>query len=310
MNNILSSYKLYGYDNLFLEFDNLLNNNLLPNKILLSGANGIGKYTFAVHFINYVLSKNEDDSYSFDAKQININNKSFKLMNNSTHPNFNLINLKINKKNIEIEQIRNIINYSQKSSFNQNKRFILIDNIELLTKNASNSLLKLLEEPPENLYFILIHDNSYRILETIKSRSINFKINFTSKSIIQITKKIIGEEDFSTINNTYLKMYNSIGDLVFLNNFAKKYEINIKSYTIKELLNYIISKKLYKKDSELNIFIYRLIQFLLFETFYLSKDNKIYDLYKYFILKMNNTIKYNLDIESLFFEFKNTLINE
>ena len=310
MTSILSTYKLYGYDNLFLEFDNLLNNNLLPNKILLSGANGIGKYTFAVHFINYVLSKNEDDSYSFKSKQININNKSFKLMNNSTHPNFSLINLKINKKNIEIEQIRNIINYSQKSSFNQNKRFILIDNIELLTKNASNSLLKLLEEPPENLYFILIHDNSYRILETIKSRSINFKINFTNKSIIQITKKIIGEEDFSTINNTYLKMYNSIGDLVFLNNFAKKYEINIKSYTIEELLNYIISKKLYKKDTELNIFIYRLIQFLLFETFYLSKDNKIYDLYKYFILKMNNTIKYNLDIESLFFEFKNTLINE
>ena len=310
MTNILSSYKLYGYDNLFLEFDNLLNNNLLPNKILLSGINGIGKYTFAVHFTNYALSKNEDDSYSFESKQININNKSYKLMNNSTHPNFNLINLKINKKNIEIEQIRNIINYSQKSSFNQNKRFILIDNIELLTKNASNSLLKLLEEPPENLYFILIHDNSYRILETIKSRSINFKINFTNKSIIQITKKIIGEEDFSTINNTYLKMYNSIGDLVFLNNFAKKYEINIESYTIKELLNYIISKKLYKKDTELNIFIYRLIQFLLFETFYLSKDNKIYDLYKYFILKMNNTIKYNLDIESLFFEFKNTLINE
>ena len=310
MTSILSTYKLYGYDNLFLEFDNLLNNNLLPNKILLSGANGIGKYTFAVHFINYVLSKNEDDSYSFKSKQININNKSFKLMNNSTHPNFSLINLKINKKNIEIDQIRNIINYSQKSSFNQNKRFILIDNIELLTKSASNSLLKLLEEPPENLYFILIHDNSYRILETIKSRSINFKINFTNKSIIQITKKIIGDEDFSTINNTYLKMYNTIGDFVFLNNFAKKYEINIKSYTIKELLNYIISKKLYKKDSELNIFIYRLIQLLLFETFYLSKDNKIYDLYKYFILKMNNTIKYNLDIESLFFEFKNTLINE
>ena len=267
MTSILSTYKLYGYDNLFLEFDNLLNNNLLPNKILLSGANGIGKYTFAVHFINYVLSKNEDDSYSFKSKQININNKSFKLMNNSTHPNFNLINLKINKKNIEIEQIRNIINYSQKSSLNQNKRFILIDNIELLTKNASNSLLKLLEEPPENLYFILIHDNSYRILETIKSRSINFKINFTNKSIIQITKKIIGEEDFLNINNTYLKMYNSIGDLVFLNNFAKKYEINIKSYTIKELLNYIISKKLYKKDSELNIFIYRLIQFCYLKLF-------------------------------------------
>ncbi len=310
MTNILSNYILYGYDNLFSEFDNLLNNNLLPNKILLSGANGVGKYTFAVHFINYALSKNEDHHYSFELKQININNKSFKLMNNSTHPNFNLINLKSNKKNIEIEQIRNIINYSQKSSFNQNKRFILIDNIELLTKSASNSLLKLLEEPPENLYFFLVHDNSYRILETIKSRSINFKINFTNKSIIQITKKIIGDEDFSNINNTYLKMYNSIGDFVFLNNFAKKYEINIKRYTVKKLLNYIISKKLYKKDPELNIFIYKLIQFLLFETFYFSKDNKVYDLYKYFIYKINDTIKYNLDNESLFFEFENTLINE
>ena len=36
MTNILSTYKLYGYDNLFLEFDNLLNNNLLPNKITIS----------------------------------------------------------------------------------------------------------------------------------------------------------------------------------------------------------------------------------------------------------------------------------
>ena len=32
MTNILSTYKLYGYDNLFLEFDNLLNNNLISRK--------------------------------------------------------------------------------------------------------------------------------------------------------------------------------------------------------------------------------------------------------------------------------------
>ena len=108
MTSILSSYKLYGYDNLFLEFDNLLNNNLLPNKILLSGANGIGKYTFAVHFINYALSKNEEDSYSFESKQININNKSFI---------YGLYSLKLKKKGYRFRTQQNLASFVNNTAF-------------------------------------------------------------------------------------------------------------------------------------------------------------------------------------------------
>ena len=85
--------------------------------------------------------------------ELNVKNKSWILMQNYTHPNFILLQLNQNKKNIEIDQIRNLINFSQKKSFNDTIRFVLIDNLENLTINASNALLKLLEEPPNNLYF-------------------------------------------------------------------------------------------------------------------------------------------------------------
>ena len=249
------------------------------------------------------MSANEIDKYNEKNYEINSKNRSFNLMNNYTHPNFSLISLKNNKKNIEIDQIRNLIYYSQKSSFNNAKRFILIDNVELLNKNSSNALLKLLEEPPSNLYFILIHDNLYKILDTIKSRTIIFKKNFQYNSIISISNKIIGE-DFKLINNVYLNMYNSIGDLVFLSNFAKNNEIDISNLSIKELLDIMITKKMYKKDPDQISLMLKLIQALFFEYLFIAKDNKIYKLYKYFIIKINNTIKFNLDMESLFLNFK------
>ena len=61
-------------------------------------------------------------------------------------------------------------------------KIILIDDCEYLNKNSSNSLLKVLEEPPENVYFFLIHNSQRNILETIKSRCIEFKIFLDQES--------------------------------------------------------------------------------------------------------------------------------
>ena len=109
----------------------------------------------------------------------NQNNKSFKLISNYSHPNFFLIDFKDEKKNIEINQIRDMITFSNKSSFNNKPRFILIDNIEHLNKNSVNALLKIIEEPTDNLFFILIHNSKKNILATLKSRCITFKINLS-----------------------------------------------------------------------------------------------------------------------------------
>ena len=119
--NPSSQTKLYGLDRIFSEIISLINLQKLPSKILLSGPKGSGKCTMAYHIINYIFSKNENHPYNLKLNEINLHNKSFNLINNSIHPNFQLIDLINGKKNIEVSQIRKMINYSNKSRFRLNK---------------------------------------------------------------------------------------------------------------------------------------------------------------------------------------------
>ena len=100
---------LYGHEDIFHELVELHNDNKLPSKILLSGQKGIGKCTFAYHLINSILSKNEEHQYDFKNKKINEDNKSYKLIQNSSNPNFILIDVLPEKKMIDISQIRKLI---------------------------------------------------------------------------------------------------------------------------------------------------------------------------------------------------------
>ena len=79
---------LYGFNDIFLNFKTLIEQNKLPNKILLSGQKGIGKCTFAYHLSNYILSINEVNSYDFQKKIINSNNRSFNLVSTNIHQIF------------------------------------------------------------------------------------------------------------------------------------------------------------------------------------------------------------------------------
>ena len=185
--------KLYGLNQIFNEIVNLSNSNKLPNKILFTGSKGSGKSTLAYHFINYIFSINENHPYNINLNEISVQNNSFKLIKNGSHPNFHLIDLIEDKKNIEISQIRNMINYANKSSFNNRPRFILIDNVENLNINSLNALLKIIEEPNKNVFFILIHNDNKKIIKTLKSRCLPFKINLTFDQSINIANHLLNE---------------------------------------------------------------------------------------------------------------------
>ena len=140
-----SQTNLYGLQDNLLFFAKLFDQKRLPSKILLTGQKGIGKCTLAYHLINFVLSKDEEMPYDLVEFKINLDNRSFKLIQNGSCPNFNLIDVNLDKKNIDIEQIRELIIQLNKSSFNNKPRFVLIDNIEYLNLNSVNALLKTLE---------------------------------------------------------------------------------------------------------------------------------------------------------------------
>ena len=92
--NSTDQLNLIGHESSFISLVTLYSQNKFPNKLLISGKNGIGKSTFAYHLINYIFSLNEENSYNLKNFNINTLNISYKLIQNSTHPNFFKIQLK------------------------------------------------------------------------------------------------------------------------------------------------------------------------------------------------------------------------
>ena len=271
---------LYGHDNLFIHLTSLFEKKKLPNKIIFNGSDGIGKATFIYHLINFILSNKEDYSYNVKAKEINENNKSYLDLINDI--NFNFKHLKVDdyKKIISIEDTREIISFFNKSSINNKPKIFFLEGAENLNKNSSNSILKILEELPENNYFFISYLENKFLLDTIKSRCFNcrlfiktnensfikeklmtqFKTNRTNirnltpginlKLNILFDELNIHEKDFSTkilsMQNFYLEeKYNKIIDLMHIyieNYFVSNLSKNnfFKNFRIRNKINNII----------------------------------------------------------------------
>ena len=303
--------RLYGMDIFFNEIIELYNNKKMPTKILLSGKKGLGKSTLAYHIINYILSNTEDFKYNLSKHTINKENKSFKLLQNNSHPNFYLVDLLNDKKNIDVAQVREMITYTNKSTFNNKPRFILIDNIENLNKNSVNALLKIIEEPNENVFFILINNNEKYILPTLRSRCLTFKVNFTFTQSMFVSNQIINGNLFNIINHDLINYYNTPGEIINLINFAKDKNIDLRDYTLINFLNLLIDNGYYKKNKFVKNLLANFIELFFLKEYKLSTTKKaLLNIYHNFITSMHNTEKFNLDEESLFLEFKSKLLNE
>ena len=305
--NPLSQRNLFEHKEIFNHLAKLYKKDNLPNKILLSGEKGIGKSTLACHLINFILSENEEYAYDYENNKIESENRSYKLIQNRSNPNFYLIDVLEDKKNIDINQIRELIIKLNQSSFNKKKRFVLIDNIELLNINSINSLLKILEEPNENINFILINNNK-KILSTLSSRCINFKIFLTHKECLEISKKLVDDNLNSLINNNLVNYYFTPGNLYALIKFAQNNNYDLKKFNLKELLKIIIKENQYKKNSHIKFIFLDLIEYY-FRSLNFNFTTSIYNKYSYFLKRISDTRKFNLDDETLFLEFKDNILN-
>ena len=298
---------LFEHGSIFDTLSKLYKENKLPNKILLSGERGIGKSTLAYHIINFILSENEEFSYDSKNYQINLDNKSYKLVQNKSSPNFYLIDVAEDKKNIDINQIRELIINLNKSSFNQKKRFVLIDNIELLNINSINALLKILEEPNQNIIFILVHNNK-KVLSTLKSRCLIFKFFLTKDQSIRVINQILNDDICNFINDELIDNYITPGKLYKLIKFSQEYNLDFASLNLNETLKTIFRDKIYKKDKSIVETTYSFIE-LYFRNNLSIKNINLLQSYYYFLEKIHNTRIYNLDEETLFMEFEDKVLN-
>ena len=123
---------------------------------------------------------------------IKINNQTsfYKQYINGISPNIIYLD-GFNFKNVKIENIRELKSTILKSNISQKERFIILDDVELFNISSLNALLKIIEEPSSNNYFILINNQTKPIIETIASRCLEMKILLSDQIRIKFIELLI-----------------------------------------------------------------------------------------------------------------------
>ena len=301
--------KMIGHKSLFNDFIYLDQIQKFPNKILLNGPKGIGKKLFVNHFLNYFYLKDNKEFYNLKNYEYNLSNNISKLITSNSHPNVLRIYKKNDKKIIDIDQIRDMFQFTNQTSFNNDRRFIIIENVNLLGINAANSLLKSIEEPNNKIYFILINNSEFKTLETLKSRCLEFKLNLLNSEVIEIVNYQFNNDIYKDINLDFVNNYNSPSFLISLVNFLESNDLSIKDNSIEDLLSYIIKNKLYTSNDFIKEHLNLFIELFFYKNINISKKIS-FKIKKYFYLKLSFVKKYNLDFESFFLEFNDKLLSE
>ena len=161
--------EFFGFKKIEEYFLEILRKKRISNAYLFHGIKGIGKSTFAYRLARCILGKN--DLENTKSLYIPKEDKVFKNVMNLTHPDLNIIESDIENKKINIEKLKLINKKTFSTSLESNYKIIIIDSLDDFTsKKSFSSLLKLLEDCPNNCIFFLISHSLYNVPATIKSR--------------------------------------------------------------------------------------------------------------------------------------------
>lgn len=160
----------------------------ITQTILLTGPEGVGKATLARRFAAEILgdrAKIEADDLSLKPNLETIEAREKWTADKraedpllfSSHPDFLTFPPDGPLRQISIQQMRVFRERARFKPLVGSQRVFLIDHLDRANEQAANSLLKVLEEPPEHLLILATAENLYDLLPTIRSRSVVLQMN-------------------------------------------------------------------------------------------------------------------------------------
>lgn len=160
----LTKWPIIGHEKNIVSLKKIILKRKIPHAFLFSGPKGLGKMTVAKCFAKTLQCQAKIRFCSKCESCINFDR---------SHQPDTII---LQKEGVlKIEEIRMLRHKLSLTSFNSPYKICIIDQVENLTKEASNALLKILEEPTKNTIIILISENYEKILPTIISRCVVLK---------------------------------------------------------------------------------------------------------------------------------------
>lgn len=207
-------------------FEKEVKQNKISASYLFYGDKRVDLLFYALEFSKMVMTKDIEDEE--EKKSIE------KKIENLQHSDIEVINRK--NENIKIDEVRELIYDAIESAYSSPKKIFILCGIENLRKESSNALLKILEEPPKDVYFILLA-RSLNIISTIKSRTIKFHLEGASNEELGVSKEIYY---FFDGNENNIRRYKENGIPL------EEYEDEINSY--EDALSNIKAMKEYAKN--------------------------------------------------------------
>ena len=207
-------------------FEKEVKQNKISASYLFYGDKRVDLLFYALEFSKMVMTKDIEDEE--EKKSIE------KRIENLQHSDIEVINRK--NENIKIDEVRELIYDAIESAYSSPKKIFILCGIENLRKESSNALLKILEEPPKDVYFILLA-RSLNIISTIKSRTIKFHLEGASNEELGVSKEIYY---FFDGNENNIKKYKEKGIVL------EEYGDRINSY--EDALSNIKAMKEYTKN--------------------------------------------------------------
>ena len=197
---------------------------------------------------------------------------------------------------------------------------------QLLIVNKGQSVASI----ASNLRDLNLIENRVVFMITLRLKGFHNKIKFgeymipRAASMKEIIEKLVSgvsaqytitiPEGLSTIsvidliNKDMINYYLTPGTIYSLVKFSEQYNYNLLDFDLKDFLSVLIKENFYKKDLFIRLMIFELIELYLYK---LSKSisKKFFNKYDYFIQRISNTKIYNLDLETLFMEFEEEILN-
>lgn len=178
--------RFFGNPEIAAALAGMIERGKIPQTMLFSGPEGVGKATLARRFAARLLgdagARIEQDDLSLEPNATQIvdrekwpaDKRNEDPLLFSSHPDFLTFAPDGPLRQITIQQMRLLKERAPLKPLRGDWRVFLIDSIDRANEQAANSLLKTLEEPPPHLILIMTARNAYDLLPTIRSRAVPF----------------------------------------------------------------------------------------------------------------------------------------
>ncbi len=165
----------------------------LSQALLLSGVDGLGQFEFAKAVAQLLLCERPSEQPCHQCRHCH-------LLRSGTHPDFYCLEAVAPSRVIKIEQVRQLIDQVAQTPHLAKAQIVIINTLDVMNSKASNALLKTLEEPSGQVFFILICHRLGLVPPTILSRTqaLHFFVNDEEQAIHWLYQQL-PDESMSTL---------------------------------------------------------------------------------------------------------------